>query len=128
LQAYEDTLKAYEDSKEILQSNAAMVEELVALLDMQATQSYLNMAGMASAQTVIRDSVVNYNTITQHITMANDFPNVEHVQDIKEAIEELILSASQYTNSDDQFARPNKQGGGGGGGGGRKAKSSPTPI
>ena len=105
-----------------------MVEELAALLDMQATQSYLNMAAMASAQTVIRDSVVNYNTITQHITMANDFPNVEHVQDIKEAIEELILSASQYTNSDDQFARPNKQGGGGGGGGSRKIKSSPVPI
>ena len=76
------------------------------------------MAGMASAQTIIKDSVVNYNTITQHITMANDFPNVEHVQDIREAFEELILYASQYTDSETQFAQPNKLGGGGGGGGG----------
>ena len=38
--------------------------------------------------------------------------------DIKEAIEELILGASQYANSN-MMSSPNKGGGGSGGGGGK---------
>ena len=113
-----DYFKEYEETLEEWQANRIAIEEILAQLELQEAQSYLNMAEMASAQTIIKDSVVNYGSITQHITLANDFPNVEHVQDIKEAIEELILGASQYANSN-MMSSPHKGGGGSGGGGGK---------
>ena len=47
---------------------------------------------------VVKDSTIDTSYITQDIEINAEFPNVENIQEIKEAFDMLINAASQYAN------------------------------
>ena len=91
----EQRKEEYEKSTGSGGTTTTMVTELTAILDakLQALLSELTTYG--NAEMVVKDSTIDTSYIQQEVEINAEFPNVEHMQDIKDALDMLINEASQ---------------------------------
>jgi hypothetical protein len=76
-------------------TTATMVTELTAILDAKLQALLSELTAYGNAEMVVKDSTIDTSYIQQEVEINAEFPNVEHMQDIKDAIDMLINEASQ---------------------------------
>ena len=79
-------------------STGAIADSIYEQLAEQLNTLLTSLESYAGAAVVLKDSQITYKNITQDIDINAEFPNVENMDDIKMAFEEIAQWASQWAN------------------------------
>ena len=76
-------------------TSATMVTEISDILEAKLQALLGELMTYSGADMVVKDSTIDTTYVTQEVEINAEFPNVEHMQDIKDALDMLINEASQ---------------------------------